>query len=96
MFDLDTGSGWRTDDLGYVSGITISGLPNGAQYGEAYGWYARPYNGDGSYGLPYYFRRIIFSASAVSEYDEQLVPMFHLGVADRMVRHSPFEQQAER
>ncbi len=96
MFDLDTGSGWRTNDLGYVDGVSITGLPNGAQYGKAYGWYARPYNGDGSYGLPYYFRRITFSASAVNAADERLMPMSDMGVPGKLELHSPFEEQIGR
>ena len=63
LFDPNTLQGWRTDDLGYVGDVTITALPSDVQYGKTYGWYPRPYHGENSFGIPYYYREIIFSNS---------------------------------
>ncbi len=64
LFEPGGGTGWTTENLGYVGGVTITGLPSDVQYGKEYGWYPRPYNGGDSFGTPYYYRLIIFSRSA--------------------------------
>ncbi len=63
LFDLDGYAWWRTDDLGYVDGVTITGLPSDVQFGKAYGWYPRPMNGPDSFGSSFYYRKITFSRS---------------------------------
>jgi hypothetical protein len=55
MFDLSTGDGWITGDLGAVDKFTITALPSDANYGQRYGWYVAVYTGANSYGVSYYY-----------------------------------------
>jgi hypothetical protein len=55
MFDLSTGDGWITDDLGAVDKFTITALPSDANYGQQYGWCVAVYAGANSYGESYYY-----------------------------------------
>jgi hypothetical protein len=62
LFDLDDSKPIKyTDDLGYVGQFTLTGLPEGAELGTAYGWYVRVYNGPDSFGDSYYYGEITFS-----------------------------------
>jgi len=61
LFDLQTGDWlWITGDLGYADSFTLTGLPEGAEYGKEYGWYVEVYNGPASFGESFYYRRITF------------------------------------
>ena len=55
MFDLSTGDGWITGDLGAVDKFTITALPSDANYGQQYGWYVAVYTGANSYGQSFYY-----------------------------------------
>ena len=55
MFDLGTGGGWITGDLGAVDKFTITALPSDANYGQQYGWYVAVYTGANSHGESYYY-----------------------------------------
>jgi len=67
LTELDFSQTWRTQDLGYVSSVTISHLPTGMRFGKAYGWYPCAMNGADSYGIPYYFRKITFAQTLPQE-----------------------------
>ena len=92
LFDPDTGNGWRTDDLGYVDHVTITGLPSDVRYGKAYGWYPRPYNGSDSFGMPYYYRLITFSSSRM-QHSETLIPLSELGAPSKNAAHPSFAEK---
>jgi serine protease len=94
LFDVDTEDSWRTKDLGYAASVTITGLPDSVQRGKAYGWFPRPYHGSDSYGFPYYYRMITFSASANAVQDvETLIPMAEIGVQTKTAAHPLFEEK---
>ena len=63
LFDLDTGDGWLTIDLGAADAFTMNSLPSGAAFGVQYGWAVRVYRAPDSYGDSYYYRTITFSGS---------------------------------
>jgi len=92
LFDPDTGNGWRTEDLGYVSSVTITGLPSDVVRGKAYGWYPRPYHGADSFGLPFYYRLITFNPG-LAQNREQLIPMSDLGASSKAAAHPPAEEK---
>jgi len=94
LFDLDTGTNWRTEDLGYVAGVTITGLPDEVQRGKAYGWYPRPYHGSDSFGMPYYYRLITFAASGnATQGAATLIHMSKIGIQTKSAAHPPFEEK---
>jgi hypothetical protein len=68
LFEPGTGTVLNvSDDLGSVGSYTLTSLPDGVDYDEAYGWYARVYNGPDSYGIPYYYRAVTFSSGGTSQ-----------------------------
>jgi hypothetical protein len=75
IFDPDSDQAWISNDLGYVGAASMTGLPEGAQYGKGYGWDVRVYNGPASYGLTYYWRGIAFAASGVAGSERDLIPV---------------------
>ncbi len=92
LFDVDTKQGWVTDDLGYRENVTITGLPSDIQYNKAYGWNPVAYNGGDSFGLPFYYRLITFSASAM-RMCEELAPTSRFGIPSRVMLRARFEDK---
>ena len=76
LFDPDDPSiAWRSDDLGYAGQFTLTGLPQGAEYGKEYGWYLRVYNWADSYGRSFYYGAITFSpGSALLPWGQAVTP----------------------
>lgn len=66
LFDLDTGDGWTTSDLGNVGSVNLTGLPPGAVFDQMYGWDVLVFNGPDSYGVSYYYRRVTFLSGLMS------------------------------
>jgi len=64
IFDPISSDSWITNDLGYTEEFTLYSLAQGMQYGKVYGWYPTIMNGDDSYGLPFHYREITFTAGA--------------------------------
>ena len=91
LFDVDTDKSWLTDDLGNTGSVTITGLPSDVQRNKAYGWNPVVYNGSDSFGFPYYYRLITFSASA-NEITTELAPASQLGVSPKALLPAPFEE----
>jgi len=65
VFDPNDGNPYAyTAPLGYVSGITVNGLPSGFSYGVQYAWNVWAIGPDGGTGASYYTRYVTFSSSA--------------------------------
>jgi len=89
LFDPDSDQAWISNDLGYVGAASMTGLPEGAQYGKGYGWDVRVYNGPASYGLTYYWRGIAFAASGVAALERELIPVLPDAERDLAGRSRP-------
>ncbi len=92
LFDVDTKQGWITDDLGYKESVTITGLSSDVQYNKAYGWHPIAYNGSESFGIPFYYRLITFSSSAM-RMTEEIMPASRLEAPPRFMLQAPFEDK---
>jgi hypothetical protein len=76
---------WGTDDLGDVGSFTLYGLPQGAVYGQKYGWWVLVFNGPLSFGGSFYARAITFVETARQTGDTTMqsphvLPMWELRV----------------
>ena len=61
LFDPNGNAFGQTSLLGYVDGLTVTGVPSSFRSGTTYGWYVAINSPDGGYGESYYYRPITFS-----------------------------------
>jgi uncharacterized repeat protein (TIGR01451 family) len=61
LFDPIGDAFGQTGLLGYVNGVTLTGLPGNFHSGTPYGWYVAVNTPDGGYGESYYYRRVTFN-----------------------------------
>jgi uncharacterized repeat protein (TIGR01451 family) len=61
VFDPNGTAFGQTDPLGYVNGVTLTGLPSDFHAGIGYGWTVNINSPDGGYGTAYYYRRVSFT-----------------------------------
>jgi len=66
LFDPNGSAFGQTTPLGYVSGVTLTGVPSAFHANTTYGWYVAVNTPDGGYGESYYYREIRFSSTALS------------------------------
>jgi hypothetical protein len=62
IYDPNSDDGWTTHNLGNVGSLTTS-KPSGASFGKSYYWYIIVNGFLDSYGVSYFEREIVFSAS---------------------------------
>jgi hypothetical protein len=63
IYDTDSDTWWRSEDLGAVGSFELTSLPSGFVYGEPYRWIVLVSGPDGS-GASHYFRDVTFAPSA--------------------------------
>ena len=61
LFDPNGNAFGQTGLLGYVNGLTLTGVPSNFHSGIPYGWYVAINSPDGGYGESYYYRPVTFS-----------------------------------
>jgi predicted outer membrane repeat protein len=63
----------RTDPLGYVGGVTITGLPPGFVSGKEYGWWLEIISSEGL-GFSYYYFDVTFQQNSDPSYPTVCIP----------------------
>jgi uncharacterized repeat protein (TIGR01451 family) len=90
LFDPQGSAFDQSTLLGYVSGVTVTGLSNSFSAGRPYGWYVAVNSPDGGYGESFYYRRITFNnTNTAAENRADVVSGAALSAATRPVDRPP-------